>query len=271
MQCLASVSLVGLPQPRAGNSTLEQLFVQAIKDLLVHDAAPLLMEPLWCEITRRQPSFGGLLQQDMFECWQQLASLNFLKALFSITKRSITCCGLDHEGCGFSAEAVDSANVWGMPLPPAGSTSADWWDVALGMQLTQVQRLPEWRCPCCGALGAKQRVMDFATSPCLWLQVHRFEAGPLGPCKLHRPFPVPPEGMRLAPLRQGVPLSKLHYHLVGAILHQGEIAGGHYWAVAKRLNRWFSFDDSRTTSLGTEFPSGLEPLVYGLLFQQALL
>jgi ubiquitin C-terminal hydrolase len=54
-------------------------------------------------------------------------------------------------------------------------------------------------------------------------------------------------------------------------MHEGEIAGGHYWAVAKRLNRWFSFDDSRTTSLGTEFPSGPEPLVYGLLFQQALL
>ena len=66
MQCLASVSLVGLPQPRAGNSTLEQLFVQAIKDLLAQDPTPLRMEPLWCDITRRQPAFKGLLQQDMF-------------------------------------------------------------------------------------------------------------------------------------------------------------------------------------------------------------
>ena len=92
----------------------------------------------------------------------------------------------------------------------------------------------------------------------------------MGPRKLHRPFPVPLEGMRLAPLRHGAALSTVPFHLVGVVLHQGEIAGGHYWAVAKRLNRWYSFDDSRTTSLGTEFPSGLEPLVYGLLFQQAL-
>ena len=270
MQCLASVSLAGLPPPRSGNSTLEQLFVQAIKDLRAQDTAPLLMEPLWREITRRQPSFKDLLQQDLFECWQLLASLNFLKALFSITKRSITCCGLDHEGCGFSAEAVDSANVWGLPLPPSGWASDDCLDEAMSKQLTQVQRLTGWRCPCCGALGAKQRVVDCATSPCLFLQVHRFEAGPLGPRKLHHPFPIPLNGMRLAPLRHGIFLDKLHYRLVGAIMHEGEIAGGHYWAVAKRHDGWYRFNDSLTTGLGTDFPSGLEPLVYGLLFQQAL-
>ena len=128
-------------------------FAQAIKDLLAQDPTPLRMEPLWCEITRRQPAFKGLLHQDMFECWQLLASLNFLKALFSITKRSITCCGLDHQGCGFSSEAVDSANVWGMPMPPAGLPPADWLDETLSMQPTQVQHLPDWICPCCGALG----------------------------------------------------------------------------------------------------------------------
>ena len=110
---------------------------------------------------------------------------------------------------------------------------------------------------------------DHATLPCLWLQVRRFEAGPLGPRKLHRPFPVPLEGMRLAPLRHGAPLSTVPFHLVGVVLHQGEIAGGHYRALAKRQHRWFGFDDSHATSLGTAIPSGLEHLVYGLLFQQA--
>ena len=88
--------------------------------------------------------------------------------------------------------------------------------------------------PLLRGLGAKQRVMDFATSPCLWIQVHRFEAGPLGPCKLHRHFPIPHEGMRLAPLLHGRPHDMLHYRLAGAIMHEGEIAGGHYWGVAKQ-------------------------------------
>ena len=118
--------------------------------------------------------------------------------------------------------------------------------------------------------GGKQRVVDCATSPCLFLQVHRFEAGPLGPRKLHHPFPIPLDGMRLAPLRHGISLDKLHYHLVGAIMHEGEIAGGHYSVVAKRHDGWYRFNDSLTTSLGKECPSGFEPLVYGLLFQQAL-
>ena len=146
----------------------------------------------------------------MFECWQLFASFRFLKALFSITKRSITTCGIDEEGCGFSAEVVDSANVWGLPLPPLVLETADCLDEVMFKELTQVHRLPGWRCPCCGAHGAKQRMVDYTTSPCLFLQVHRFEAGPLGLCKLHHPFPIPHEGMRLAPLRHGRPLDRLH-------------------------------------------------------------
>ena len=75
--------------------------------------------------------------------------------------------------------------------------------------------------------------------------------------------------MRLAHLRHGISLDKLYYRLVGAIVHEGEIAGGHYRALAKRQHRWFGFDDSHTTCMGTTIPSGLEHLVYGLLFQQA--
>jgi hypothetical protein len=39
------------------------------------------MDSLWRELTRRQPSFEGLLQQDLFECWQHLAPLNSLKPI----------------------------------------------------------------------------------------------------------------------------------------------------------------------------------------------
>ena len=242
--------------------------MRAIRDLPVQEAAPVLMEPLWRELTRRQASLAGPSQQDLFECWLYLPHLKPLHALFSVSKKFVTRCGTVHEGCGFSAESVDSINVWDVPLPPDGPIPADWWEGALSSQLAQVHMLPAWRCPCCGELGATQRVSDLTAPPCLWLQVHRFEAGPQGLRKLHRPFPIPIGGLRLAPLRHGETLRTVSYHLVGVVLHQGEFEGGHYRALAMRRHMWFSFDDSHTTCLGASIPPGLEHMVYGLLLLQ---
>ncbi|MFM7985468.1 MAG: hypothetical protein ACKPKO_39750, partial [Candidatus Fonsibacter sp.] len=78
---------------------------------------------------------------------------------------SITFCGMAEEGFGFSTEVVDKANVGGLPLPPSSMAFADGLDEIVCKQLALVKRLPEWRCPCRGAQGAKQFVVDCTTSP----------------------------------------------------------------------------------------------------------
>ena len=271
MQCLASAIPECCFQPGASSHPLFLLFVQAIKDLLTHSTTPLHLGPLWQELTRRQPSLAGPLQQDLFEAWHHLAALGPLRGLFSISKKLLTRCGLGAEGCGFSAESLDRTHVWSMPLPPEGRERENWWEGTLGDQLTQVHQLPTWICPCCGSIGATQRVTDLSAPPCLWLQVHRFEIGPQGPHKLHQPFPIPRGSLQLAPLHHGVPLPPAHYQLVGVVLHQGDFAGGHYRALALRQLMWFSFDDSFTACVGAVIPPNQEHLVDGLLFRQSVL
>ena len=71
----------------------------------------------------------------------------------------------------------------------------------------------------------------------------------VGACrKLHHPIPIPVEGVRIAPLLYGNLLEKAHYQLM--VLHEGEIAGGRYWALGRRSGGWCRFDDTVISYLG---------------------
>ena len=136
------------------------------------------------------------------------------------------------------------------------------------LELEQSLDLPDWRCPCCGSLGGRQRIMARDTPHCVLLQVLRFEAGPGGPRKLHLPFPVPLEGLRIASMRDGAVDGEDGYQLMAVLLHEGELAGGHYRALALRQGDWFCMDDSRSSRQCEGFPTGIGHLVYGLLLQR---
>jgi ubiquitin C-terminal hydrolase len=135
------------------------------------------------------------------------------------------------------------------------------------MELGHVQKVLDWRCPCCGNRGGRQRIVARSTPDCIFLQVLRFEAGPGGLRKTQQSSPVPVEGLRIAAMRDGVIDRGVDYVLRAVLLHEGELAGGHYWTLALRQGDWFRMDDSKTSHLRDGIPAGIEHLVYGLLLQ----
>ncbi|MFM7985537.1 MAG: hypothetical protein ACKPKO_40115, partial [Candidatus Fonsibacter sp.] len=86
--------------------------------------------------------------------------------------------------------------------------------------------------------------------------------------KLHSAFPVPWEGLRIAALSDGAIDGVAGYRLLAIMLHDGELAGGHYRALVRRQDDWYCMDDSRSSRLSGACPAGIEHLVYGLVLQR---
>ncbi|MFM7986479.1 MAG: hypothetical protein ACKPKO_44920, partial [Candidatus Fonsibacter sp.] len=86
--------------------------------------------------------------------------------------------------------------------------------------------------------------------------------------KLHLTFPAPSEAVQVAALRDGVVDGMVGYKLLAALLHEGELAGGHYRAIVRRQGDWFCMDDTRSSRLPGTCPAGVDHLVYGLLLQR---
>ncbi|MFM7980796.1 MAG: hypothetical protein ACKPKO_15900 [Candidatus Fonsibacter sp.] len=86
--------------------------------------------------------------------------------------------------------------------------------------------------------------------------------------KLHLAFPVPWEGLRVTALCDGVVDGVAGYKLLAVLLHEGELAGGHYRAVVRRQDDWYCMDDTRSSRLPGARPAGVDHLVYGLLLQR---
>ena len=268
LQGLASVHLPSLEGEAESTSPLDRLLRQVLLDLRTPREGPLHCNQLWDYLVRRHPHLGHNLQQDLFEGWQAIAGAQSLAGPFALRRRWRTTCAVDGAGCGYCGERVDSSNVWPMPLvigPQGGARGAEH---LIHLEHTRAQHLPDWRCPCCDGLGGRQSLVARSTPPCVLLQVLRFEAGPGGLRKLHAPFPVPWEGLRIAALGDGAVEGLAYYRLLAVLLHDGELAGGHYRALALRRGDWFCMDDSSSSRLSGGFPAGSEQQVYGLLLQR---
>jgi hypothetical protein len=267
LQGLAALRLPALEGGAERGDPLTRLLHQVLLELQLPGDAPLHCGALWACLVDRHPQFGHNLQQDLFEGWQIIARTRPMAELFATRRRWRTSCFAGGTGCGFLVEKADCSNVWPVPLITDASGGVCGAEHLLQRELELSQALPEWRCPCCGGLGGRQRLVARGNPHCILLQILRFEAGPGGPRKLHLPFPVPLEGLRVATLQDGAADQVACYRLLAVLLHEGELAGGHYQALALRQGGWFCMDDSRS-SLSEGFPKGVEPLVYGLLFQR---
>ena len=105
--------------------------------------------------------------------------------------------------------------------------------------------------------------------PCVFVQLMRFESERLGPRKLHHRVSIPVEGVLITPALDAARGTPVLYELRAVVLHEGELAGGHYWtAVRKGLLRYV-VNDVIALPLGPSLPEGLEHLVYGLLLRRS--
>ena len=181
----------------------DRLIHQVLLDRQVPGSGPLHCGRLWDHLVGRHPHFAHNLQQDLFEGWQAIAGAQPLAGLFALHRRWRTSCAAEGTGCGFFSEKVDCSNVWPMPLVTEPQGDVRGAERIIHLELELPQHLPDWSCPCCGGQGGRQRLVARSTTPCILMQILRFEAGPAGVRKLHSAFPVPREGLRIAALSDG--------------------------------------------------------------------
>ena len=80
---------------------------------------------------------------------------------------------------------------------------------------------------------------------------------------------IPVEGVLITPGLDAVRGTQAQYELRAVVLHEGELAGGHYWTAVRKGLLWYMVNDAVAMPVGPILPEGLERFVYGLLVRRA--
>ena len=105
-----SLAVLGSPTSLWGRlpSTrpLARELLLAVGELLGASSAPVQIDTLWHALFAQYPHYRLRAQQDMLECWPALALMEPWADLFTTARHTLTRCGGERGGCGFSAKAV---------------------------------------------------------------------------------------------------------------------------------------------------------------------
>ena len=182
---------------------------------LIHRGGGEVVRPweLWHCLTRLQPGFASLAQQDLFECFQAFAERPNLACVVGSDRTWRTRCDEEEGGCGLLSTATDRVATWTVALP----SEEDGPPLDLGAVLRAEARakmpVPDWACPCCGKRAGARRLLRKIAPDYLVIQLLRFARGDATTRKLAYPAKAPSGGLCIETIDEGRCTAEAMYSL----------------------------------------------------------
>ena len=157
----------------------------------------------------------------------------------------ITC-----KSCSYGSISCDSFLCMNLPSPDSYMRSTS-IDECLSMYFKE-SHLQSYRCEKCKQKGnCSQKISLYRFPKILVLQLKRFHVDGFRKERLNTDISYPDE-LNLENYKHKISTANnTMYKLYGISHHIGSLYSGHYIAECRENNRWYSFDDTRTSSIET--------------------
>jgi ubiquitin C-terminal hydrolase len=207
------------------------------------------------------PTLYDKLRAKCTRAWRQQIQHEYSplrEMMYGMTISQIRC-----NNCQYIHHNLQTFNVWEIAMV---DSTAEMSLQDLFQASCQSEMLTEWTCSECKQTIPSERMTQiWSLPPLLVFTLQRFKRNGNGSISKHRGHVSIPESIALQGLEDYKNDEKKQYELKSIGMHQGDVNGGHYYSISKRMNAWHVINDANVSSKHINVPSSD---VYMLFYEQ---